>query len=203
MQIGNNRFKYAKKPLIYRFLSNIKGFNRFGDSILNKNEIVLRLSRWCARWDCVLTSFISLASPHRARLAHSAARPFPTRPASLGSRGDPLLAGSASMPAHTKKTTVSRLSFWCARRDLKAAHPTTTCRTSACQAVFLHISPPTARRRAGQKSLSQGLSPPFSPSLSKARKQGFTKYTFWYYNVCIFYIVTEVLTCPTQLMYFV
>ena len=109
LQIGNNRFKYAKKPLIYRFLSKIKGFNHFGKDSLNKNEIALRLSRWCARRDCVLASCISLAAPQGERLAHSAARPFPTRPASLGSRGGPLLAASASMPA--QKTTVFRLSF--------------------------------------------------------------------------------------------
>ena len=44
---------------------------------------------WCARRDGVLASFVSCASPFSARLTHSAARPFPTRSASLGSRGSP------------------------------------------------------------------------------------------------------------------
>ena len=60
------------------------------------------------------------------------------------------LAASASAPAHTKKRQSFDCRFWCARRDLKAAHPSQTCRISACQAVFLHFHPPTTRRRAGE-----------------------------------------------------
>ena len=42
----------------------------------------------------VVASFISLAPPCSAGLAHSAAPPLPTKPTPLGFRGDPVIARS-------------------------------------------------------------------------------------------------------------
>ena len=46
--------------------------------------------------DGVLASSISFASAWRRKLTHSAARPFPARPASLGSRGGPEYSGKVT-----------------------------------------------------------------------------------------------------------
>ena len=60
---------------------------------------------------CVLASFISLVSAWGAgrKLSHCAARPFPTGPAALGSRGNPVRKENVPRPVEKKRFSFC---FW-------------------------------------------------------------------------------------------